>query len=115
MNLFDLEGQAARRRLEVRQPILTNDDLEKIRAIGEISDNQFQTKLFDIYTETLRQVPLWPSFGNHDGASANSAIFAPPPLPKSWCSTPALSTKWLMFSTTPRIGTLSFLHIETDL
>ncbi|MEM9104403.1 MAG: glutamate synthase large subunit [Pseudomonadota bacterium] len=47
-NLFDLEGQATRRRLEVRQPILTNEDLEKIRAIGEISDNQFQTKTLDI-------------------------------------------------------------------
>jgi glutamate synthase (NADPH/NADH) large chain len=32
-NLFDLEGGAARRkRLEVRQPILTNEDLEKIRS-----------------------------------------------------------------------------------
>ncbi len=47
-NLFDLEGLAERRRLEVRQPILTNDDLEKIRVIGEISDNQFQTQTLDI-------------------------------------------------------------------
>ncbi|MCP4315316.1 MAG: glutamate synthase large subunit [Hyphomicrobiales bacterium] len=47
-NLFDLEGLAERRRLEVRQPILTNEDLEKIRAIGDISDNQFQTKTLDI-------------------------------------------------------------------
>ncbi|MDF2372850.1 MAG: glutamate synthase large subunit [Rhizobiaceae bacterium] len=47
-NLFDLEGLADRRRLEVRQPILTNQDLEKIRAIGDISDNQFQTKTLDI-------------------------------------------------------------------
>ncbi len=47
-NLFDLEGLAERRRLEVRQPILTNDDLEKIRMIGEISDNQFQTQTLDI-------------------------------------------------------------------
>ncbi|MCR9136354.1 MAG: glutamate synthase large subunit [Alphaproteobacteria bacterium] len=47
-NLFDLEGQAERRRLEVRQPILANEDLEKIRVIGEISDNQFQTETLDI-------------------------------------------------------------------
>ncbi|WP_419914801.1 glutamate synthase large subunit [Hoeflea sp.] len=47
-NLFDLEGLAEQRRLEVRQPILTNEDLEKIRAIGDISDNQFQTKTLDI-------------------------------------------------------------------
>jgi glutamate synthase (NADPH/NADH) large chain len=47
-NLFDLEGLANQKRLEVRQPILTNTDLEKIRAIGDISDNQFQTKTLDI-------------------------------------------------------------------
>ena len=65
-NLFDLEGLAEQRRLEVRQPILTNEDLEKIRAIGDISDNQFQTKTLDItyresrgadhLEEVLRQV-----------------------------------------------------------
>ncbi|MBW8639154.1 glutamate synthase large subunit [Hoeflea sp. WL0058] len=47
-NLFDLEGLASRKRLEVRQPILSNEDLEKIREIGEISDNQFQTQTLDI-------------------------------------------------------------------
>ena len=47
-NLFDLKGLANQKRLEVRQPILTNNDLEKIRAIGDIGDNQFQTKTLDI-------------------------------------------------------------------
>ncbi len=47
-NLFDLEGLSTKKRLEVRQPILTNQDLEKIRAIGDIADNQFQTKTLDI-------------------------------------------------------------------
>jgi len=47
-NLFDLEGLADQKRLEVRQPILTNADLEKIRAIGDIADNHFQTKTLDI-------------------------------------------------------------------
>ena len=37
-NLFDLEGTARRKRLEVRQPILTNEDLEKIRCIGHFED-----------------------------------------------------------------------------
>ncbi len=46
-NLFDLEGMSTRKRLEVRQPILTNEDLEKIRAIGDIADNQFQTQTLD--------------------------------------------------------------------
>ncbi len=46
-NLFDLEGLSDSKRLEVRQPILTNADLEKIRAIGDIADNQFQTTTLD--------------------------------------------------------------------
>ncbi len=46
-NLFDLEGTARRKRLEVRQPILTNEDLEKIRCIGHFEDS-FDTKTLDI-------------------------------------------------------------------
>src|SRR5690606_5821608 len=47
-NLFDLEGLSTVKRLEVHQPILTNEDLEKIRAIGDIESNQFKTKTLDI-------------------------------------------------------------------
>jgi len=47
-NLFDLEGLSTVKRLEVRQPVLTNEDLEKIRAIGDIETNQFKTKTLDI-------------------------------------------------------------------
>ena len=47
-NLLDPEKTASLKRLEVRQPILSNEDLEKIRAIGEISDNHFQTITLDI-------------------------------------------------------------------
>jgi glutamate synthase (NADPH/NADH) large chain len=47
-NLFDVEGLATRKRLEIRQPILTNDDLEKIRTIGDIADNQFNARTLDI-------------------------------------------------------------------
>ncbi|MCA0399271.1 MAG: glutamate synthase large subunit [Proteobacteria bacterium] len=46
-NLFDLEGNARKKRLEVRQPILTNEDLEKIRCIGHFED-RFDTKTLDI-------------------------------------------------------------------
>jgi len=46
-NLLDLQKQGELRRLEVRQPILRNEDLEKIRAIGDIADNAFQTKTLD--------------------------------------------------------------------
>ncbi len=47
-NLFDLEGQGRRKRLEVRQPILANEDLEKIRMIGELDDNPFQSRTLDM-------------------------------------------------------------------
>jgi len=47
-NLFDLEGLSNQKRLEVRQPILTNEDLEKIRVIGDMPDNQFRTRTIDI-------------------------------------------------------------------
>jgi glutamate synthase (NADPH/NADH) large chain len=46
-NIFDLEGNSKRKRLEVRQPILTNEDLEKIRCIGHFEDS-FDTKTLDI-------------------------------------------------------------------
>jgi glutamate synthase (NADPH/NADH) large chain len=46
-NIFDLEGVSRRKRLEVRQPILTNEDLEKIRCIGHFED-AFDTKTLDI-------------------------------------------------------------------
>ena len=49
-NLFDLAGHARRKRLEVRQPILTNEDLEKIRCIGHFEDS-FDTKTLDITYE----------------------------------------------------------------
>src|SRR5690606_36461444 len=47
-NIFDLVGVSREKRLEVRQPILTNEDLEKIRAIGDMADNQFKTRTLDI-------------------------------------------------------------------
>jgi glutamate synthase (NADPH/NADH) large chain len=52
-NLFDLEGNSRRKRLEVRQPILTNADLEKIRCIGHFED-RFDTKTLDITYPTAR-------------------------------------------------------------
>ena len=40
-------GNSKKKRLEVRQPILTNEDLEKIRSIGTFEDS-FDTKTLDI-------------------------------------------------------------------
>ncbi|WP_108659860.1 glutamate synthase large subunit [Acuticoccus kandeliae] len=56
-NLFDIEGLQEKKRLEVRQPILTNDDLEKIREIGDIADNHFHTKTLDITYSADRGAP----------------------------------------------------------
>ncbi len=47
-NLLDLEGTSKQKRLEVYQPILTNDDLERIRQIGAVKDNQFSSITIDI-------------------------------------------------------------------
>src|SRR5690606_7678914 len=46
-NIFALVGSSRRKRLEVRQPILTNADLAKIRSIGQTED-RFDTQTNDI-------------------------------------------------------------------
>jgi glutamate synthase (NADPH/NADH) large chain len=46
-NLFDLQGLSTTKRLEVRQPILTNEDLEKIRSISQVSDSHFRSLTLD--------------------------------------------------------------------
>ncbi len=46
-NLFERNHNPFQKRLEVRQPILRNSDLEKIRYIGEISDSHFSSKVLD--------------------------------------------------------------------
>ena len=47
-NLLDLEGTSGLKRLEVSQPILSNDDLEKIRRISDIEDNDFHAVTLDM-------------------------------------------------------------------
>ena len=47
-NMLDLEGTAKIKRLEVYQPILTNEDLERVRQIGLVKDNQFSSITIDI-------------------------------------------------------------------
>ena len=47
-NLLDLEGTSGIKRLEVAQPILSNDDLEKIRRISDIEDNEFHALTLDM-------------------------------------------------------------------
>ncbi|MGE3064707.1 MAG: glutamate synthase large subunit [Hyphomicrobiaceae bacterium] len=47
-NILDLEGTAKQKRLEVYQPILTNEDLERVRQIGLVPDNQFSSVTLDM-------------------------------------------------------------------
>ena len=47
-NLLELEGTSRQKRLEVDQPILTNEDLERIRGIGAVKDNDFASITIDI-------------------------------------------------------------------
>jgi len=37
------------------------------------TDSEYQSAVFDMYRETLRNTPLWPTLGNHDGLSSFSA------------------------------------------
>ena len=47
-NILDLEGTSKQKRLEVEQPILTNEDLERVRGIGAVKDNDFASVTIDI-------------------------------------------------------------------
>ena len=51
-NILDHAGASRHKRLEVRQPILTNGDLEKIRSIGHTED-RFDTKTLDVTYSAL--------------------------------------------------------------
>ena len=47
-NVLGAPEENTRKRLEVRQPILTNQDLEKIRAISSVAGNDFRSVTVDI-------------------------------------------------------------------
>ncbi|VUD47626.1 Alkaline phosphatase [Thalassocella blandensis] len=42
-------------------------------AYNDGTEAQYQAAVFDMYPQLLRQTPLWPTLGNHDGYSADSA------------------------------------------
>ena len=42
-------------------------------AYSDGTDTEYQAAVFDTYPELLRQAPVWPTLGNHDGQSASSA------------------------------------------
>lgn len=37
------------------------------------TDDEYQNAVFDVYARELRSTPIWPTYGNHDGMSADSA------------------------------------------
>ncbi len=47
-------------------------------AYGDGTDLEYQTAVFEMYPELLRQVVLWPTLGNHDAHSASSATQSGP-------------------------------------
>ena len=73
-NILDLEGNAKKKRLEVRQPILTNGDLEKIRSIGHFEE-AFDTKNFSIspiFRKAARKACRMPLAGSANGPNTRS-------------------------------------------
>jgi glutamate synthase (NADPH) large chain len=64
-NLFDLHGLSTTKRLEVRQPILTNEDLEKIRSISDVSDSHFKSLTLDaVWPADLGAAELAPALAD---------------------------------------------------
>jgi hypothetical protein len=47
-------------------------------AYNDGTDAEYQDAVFDIYPEILRQIPVWPTLGNHDGHTADSATQSGP-------------------------------------
>lgn len=47
-------------------------------AYNSGTDAEFQAAVFNMYPELLKQSPVWPTLGNHDGGSADSATQSGP-------------------------------------
>ena len=47
-------------------------------AYNNGTDTEYQNAVFDTYPELLRQLPVWPTLGNHDGYSADSGTQSGP-------------------------------------
>jgi glutamate synthase (NADPH/NADH) large chain len=72
-NLFDLEGLSNTKRLEVRQPILTNEDLEKIRSISDLGDHFKSLTLDMTFAPEHGAAGMEPALG-HLCAAAEAAV-----------------------------------------
>lgn len=47
-------------------------------AYSNGTDGEYQNAVFNMYPELLKRTPLWPTLGNHDGQSADSATESGP-------------------------------------
>ncbi len=47
-------------------------------AYNNGTDGEYQTKLFDMYPDTLIKTVLWPTIGNHDAVTSNSTTLTGP-------------------------------------
>jgi glutamate synthase (NADPH/NADH) large chain len=72
-NILDHEGASKAKRLEVRQPILTNGDLEKIRSIGHTED-RFDTKTLDFTYDVERGAEAMPEMLDRLCERAEAAV-----------------------------------------
>lgn len=72
-NILDHEGASRAKRLEVRQPILTNGDLEKIRSIGHTED-RFDTKTLDFTYDVERGAEAMPAMLDRLCERAEAAV-----------------------------------------
>ncbi|PTM94338.1 glutamate synthase large subunit [Mycoplana dimorpha] len=72
-NILDHLGAAHAKRMEVRQPILTNGDLEKIRSIGHTED-RFDTKTLDFTYDVTRGAEAMPEMLDRLCERAEAAV-----------------------------------------
>ena len=72
-NILDHEGSAKKKRLEVRQPILTSEDLEKIRCIGMVEDS-FDTKTLEFTYDAAKGAEGMRAAINHLCQRAEDAV-----------------------------------------
>ncbi len=73
-NLLDLKGTSKHMRLEVSQPILTNEELERIRNIGEVRENPFRTVTIDVTYDVANGADYMEAALDAAGAQAERAV-----------------------------------------
>ncbi len=86
-------------------------------AYADGTDAEYQAAVFDFYPEILRKTPLWPTLGNHDGHSADSAsqtgpyydIFTLPTASEAGVGWPSGTEAYYSFD----YGNIHFISLES--